>query len=85
MVLSVGEDGIPAVKQNIPSGGNLPRGINISPDGRFLVSGNMVSGDITTFFIHENGMLESTGKLYKAVSPSAIQFFRAGMDDAAAQ
>ncbi|RJW48849.1 hypothetical protein DXC92_07485 [Clostridiales bacterium TF09-2AC] len=85
VVLSVGEDGIPAVKQNIPSGGNLPRGINISPDGRFLVSGNMVSGDITTFFIHENGMLESTGKLYKAVSPSAIQFFRAGMDDAAAQ
>ncbi len=73
-VLSVAEDGLVELKQNIPSGGILPRGLAISPDGRCLLSGNMVSGDITTFYIDVDGTLISTGKNYKAVSPSAIKF-----------
>ncbi len=74
VVMSIGEDGKPALKQQINSDGNLPRGIAISPDQRFLVSGNMVSGDITVFRIHDDGTLEYTGKKIEAVSPSAIRF-----------
>ncbi|MCC8027938.1 MAG: lactonase family protein [Clostridium sp.] len=76
-VLSVTEEGLPVLRQNITSGGCLPRSINHSPDGRFLVCGNMVSGDISTFLICGDGTLEPTGKLYKAVSPSAIRFYTA--------
>ncbi|MCD8368320.1 MAG: lactonase family protein [Clostridiales bacterium] len=75
VVLSLDENGLPTLVDSVPSGGNLPRGICLSPDGRFLLSGNMVSGDITTFEVLEDGRLRSTGKIFKAVSPSAIKFF----------
>lgn len=75
IVLKLDEDGVPAIVQEIPSGGVLPRGLSLSPDARFLLSGNMVSGDITTFSVAEDGMLTSTGKIYEAISPSAIRFF----------
>lgn len=74
-VLSLDDKGEPTLVQSIPCGGNLPRGICISPDERFLLSGNMVSGDISTFKILEDGTLEPTGNIYKAVSPSAIKIF----------
>lgn len=74
-VFALDAEGKPELKQLINSGGNLPRGLVISPDGRFLLSGNMVSGDITTFEINEDGTLKSTGKLFEAVSPSAMKFF----------
>lgn len=73
-VLSVDESGHVELKQNIPSGGILPRGLALSPDGCRLLSGNMVSGDITTFTLDTDGTLIPTGKKYKAVSPSAIRF-----------
>lgn len=72
-VLTLDEAGKPTLVQSIPSGGNLPRGICLSPDGRYLLSGNMVSGDITTFEVMEDGTLKSTGKVFEAVSPSAIK------------
>lgn len=73
IVMSLDEEGTPHLKQQINSEGNLPRGIWISPDQRYLLSGNMVSGDITTFKIQEDGTLEYTGNKYEAVSPSAIR------------
>lgn len=78
IVMKIDEKGSPAVIQEVISGGVLPRGIQFSPDGRYLLSGNMVSGDITTFRVGEDGTLSSTGKCYEAVSPSAIRFFIAG-------
>ena len=77
VVVSLDEEGRPTLKQTIDSGGNLPRGICLSPDGRYLLSGNMVSGDITTFRVLDEGTLESTGKIYQAVSPSAIKIYTA--------
>lgn len=74
-VLSLDEQGVPTLVQTVESGGVLPRGITISPDERFLLSGNMVSGDITTFEIREDGTLRPTGKVFPAVSPSAMRFF----------
>ncbi|MCC8101868.1 MAG: lactonase family protein [Clostridiales bacterium] len=73
--LRLNEKGIPSLVQNIPCGGIFPRGIAISPDERFLLSGNIRSGNITTFRILPDYTLESTGMIYDAVSPSAIRFY----------
>lgn len=73
--LKVKEDGTLELVQNIDCEGVMPRGICISPDGRFLLSGNLTSGDITVFRIEEDGLLTSTGKKYEAVSPSAIRIY----------
>lgn len=74
VVCRIGENGVPRPVQRINSRGNLPRGIALSPDGRFLLSGNMVSGDITTFAVDADGLLTDTGKTFEAVSPSAVRF-----------
>lgn len=71
-------EGVPTPVQWVDSRGNLPRGLALSPDRRFLLSGNMVSGDITTFAADEEGLLTDTGKTFEAVSPSAIRFFVTG-------
>ena len=47
------------------------------PAGHAILSGNIVSGDITTFAVNDDGTLTSTRKIFEAVSPSAIQFFTA--------
>lgn len=67
--------GVPVPTQRIPARGNLPRGIALSPDGRFLLCGNMVSGDVTLFAADQDGLLTDMGKTFPAVSPSAIRFF----------
>lgn len=77
VVCRLDENGIPTPVQRIQSRGNLPRGIALSPDGRFLLSGNMVSGDITLFAADQEGLLTDTGRTVPAVSPSAIRFFQA--------
>lgn len=74
-VLSVNEDGTLKLIQNIDCEGIMPRGICISPDGRFLLSGNLTSGDITVFAIGEDGTLTYTGRKYDSVSPSAIRIY----------
>ncbi|MBE5917313.1 MAG: lactonase family protein [Pseudobutyrivibrio ruminis] len=75
VVCEIDNEGIPHVIQRINSRGNLPRGLVISPDNKFLYSGNMVSGDITIFKIVDDGRLEDTGKTVSAISPSALKFF----------
>lgn len=75
VVCRLDENGVPTVVQRVDSRGNLPRGIMLSPDRRFLLSGNMVSGDVTTFAVGEEGLLTDTGRTFPAVSPSAIRFY----------
>ncbi|MCD8014893.1 MAG: lactonase family protein [Lachnospiraceae bacterium] len=75
ITLKVKEDGLLELAQNIDCQGTMPRGICLSPDGRFLLSGNLTSGDVTVFFVDEEGMLSWTGKKYEAVSPSAIRIY----------
>lgn len=74
VVVSLDEEGKPHLKQKIGSEGILPRGICLSPDRRFLLSGNMLSGDITSFEVLDDGTLKYTGNKYEAVSPSVIKF-----------
>lgn len=75
VVCRLDENGVPTPVQWIDSRGVLPRGLALSPDRRFLLSGNMVSGDITIFSVDEEGLLTDTGKTVPAVSPSAIRMF----------
>jgi len=77
VVCDIDQQGLPSVKQTINTCGKMPRGIALSPDRRFLLSGNMLSGDVTTFAVHEDGTLAFTGKTFEAISPSAIRFFTA--------
>ncbi len=73
-VCSLDEDGIPELTEEIPCGGIMPRALQFSPDGKYLYSGNMLSGDITLFKAGEDGHLTDTGTRIPAVSPSAIRF-----------
>ena len=75
VVCDLDESGRPAVKQLVKCNGKMPRGIRLAPDLRFLLSGNMLSANITTFAVNADGTLTSTGKSFDAASPSAIQFF----------
>jgi 6-phosphogluconolactonase (cycloisomerase 2 family) len=69
--LLIDDQGAVSVKQSIDCGGEHPRGLCISPDGRFLFSANMVSGNITTFAIRDSGNLEAVGET-KAPCPANI-------------
>ncbi len=73
--LKVQDDGTLELVQNIDCEGTMPRGICISPDGRFLLSGNLTSGDVTVFSIGDDGLLSYTGQKYESVSPSAIRIY----------
>lgn len=78
IALKIDEKGLVTLAQNIDCQGVMPRGICLSPDGRFLISGNLTSGDVTVFAVGEDGLLSYTGKKYPAVSPSAIRVFVTG-------
>lgn len=77
VVCRIGNDGAPRPVQHVNARGILPRGLALSPDRRFLLSGNMVSGDVTVFAADGEGLLTDTGRTYPAVSPSALRFLRA--------
>lgn len=81
VVCRIDEAGRPVPCQRVPSRGILPRGLALAPDGRHLFSGNMVSGDITSFAVDDEGLLTDTGRTFPAVSPSAIRFFTAENED----
>lgn len=69
------EAGLPHPGKVLSARGEQPRCLALSPDGRFLLCGNMNSGTITTFQVDADGSLTDTGKTYEAISPSAIRFF----------
>ncbi len=73
-VVSLDEEGKGTLVQEISCEGNFPRCIRIAPDERFILAGNMVSGDIAVYEICGDGTLKYTGKKFEAVSPSAIRF-----------
>ncbi len=55
--------------QNVAVEGVRPRGLSISPEGEFLLTGCLVSGDIAVYKIQEDGTLEKT--VHKAVQRGA--------------
>lgn len=74
-VMEIGPDGRLTLLQTVACGGVRPRALCLSPDERFLFSGNNRSSTITQFAIAEDGTLASTGYSVGDVLPSAIRIF----------
>ncbi len=74
-VLRLNLQGEPELIQVMPCRGRMPRGLQFSPDGKFLYCGNMLSENITVFAVSKDGTLKDTEKTIGAVSPSAIRFY----------
>lgn len=60
------------------SQGSWLRGGGISPDGKFLITTCMKTGDIEVFRIGENGMLETTGILMSQSAAAYVTFAELG-------
>ena len=74
-MLTIDDNGKLTLKQNIHCGGVNPRGMCLSPDGRFLFAANMLSGTITTFAIADDGLLSAVNGEVKGVSPANMSIF----------
>ena len=72
-VFRVGDDGLLAPVEIVPSRGKGPQTIAITPDGGLLLCGNMPGGGIAVFRIdRETGRLEPVGEPVACASPSCI-------------
>ena len=61
--------------QNLPCGGDFPRGMGIDPSGRWLLVGNQKSKTVTVFGIDaRSGKLTPTGQVLDAGIPVDIKF-----------
>lgn len=64
------------LKQNISTEGENPRGINLSPDGRFLLAANMEGeSNIAAFSVQKDGRLTFAGKT-PCTAPGNIEIIR---------
>jgi 6-phosphogluconolactonase len=64
--------------ENVPSGGNIPRGMGIDPTGRWLLTGNQKSGTVAVFAIDAaTGKLTPTGQVLPAGTPVDVKFVEA--------
>jgi len=61
--------------QNQKLSGQWARSCAVSPDGTFLISTCLMSGDIEVFRIDNDGLLSQTGYRYEQSSPSWSTFF----------
>jgi len=73
-LLDVDDGGSISLRESVDCGGVNPRGLAISPDGRFLFAGNIDSGNIATFAIGADGSLVATGSGVQGGCPGSIRF-----------
>ncbi|HEV2320356.1 MAG TPA: lactonase family protein, partial [Verrucomicrobiae bacterium] len=61
--------------QNVPCGGDFPRGMGIDPSGRWLIVGNQNSRTITVFAINQRtGLITLTSQVSTAGIPVDVKF-----------
>lgn len=61
--------------QNLPCGGNFPRGMGIDPSGHWLIVGNQYSRTVTVFAINKRaGTLTPTGQVLNAGISVDVKF-----------
>lgn len=75
-VLEVLHEGALLRRQTIPCGGENPRGLCVTPEGRFLLAANMQSGSVTRFAIGMDGLLTPAGQTETGGFPGNIQIIR---------
>ena len=69
-VLTVGEGGTLTHLQTVAAEVHIPRNINLSPDGKWLLVAGQVSGGVPTFKVGGDGKLEFSGN--RAEVPKAM-------------
>ncbi len=61
--------------QNLPCGGDFPRGMGIDPSGRWVIVGNQNSGTVTVFACDAaTGRLKPTGQVLAVGAPVDVKF-----------
>ena len=60
-MLSLDGNGALQIVQHQPVPGEWPRGLAIVPGGKFVVASSLVSGDVATYAVQEDGSLRPTG------------------------
>ena len=61
--------------QNVPCGGDFPRGLGVDPSGRWLIVGNQKSGTVTEFAIDsDDGKLTPVGHPWPVGSAVDVKF-----------
>jgi 6-phosphogluconolactonase (cycloisomerase 2 family) len=73
-VFCLDNDGIPVLCENVSCGGVNPRGLNISPDGKYLFVANTDSGSVC-FFDEVKGKLRLLGNAAKCPCPANISIY----------
>lgn len=71
-VFELDASGIPHILQTVSCGGENPRGLCLSPDGRFLLCANTDSNSITRFSVAEDGTLTPDGGPVAAHMPGNL-------------
>lgn len=74
-VFDIDPEGGLSFRQIVDCGGQDPRGICLSPDGRFLLSANVHTENIAVFRVAEDGLLSLQNASTKCVRPANIRFF----------
>lgn len=73
---SVAADGKLRFKQQIPTGGKMPRNFAITPDGQYVFVGHQSTDNIVIFKRNiQTGLLTNTGKQIKVGSPVCLLFY----------
>lgn len=74
-VISTGESGQMKLIQNISCGGDNPRGLCLSPDGKYLYVCNVNSDQAVSFTVEPDGRLKPSGIFTEVSRPGNMSMF----------
>jgi 6-phosphogluconolactonase len=75
VVFKTGNDGRLTLAGRVSCGGDWPRNFVIDPSGKYLLTGNQKSGNISLFRIDEkNGIPVPTSKEFEINTPACLKF-----------
>lgn len=73
-VLAIGDKGELRLLQNVPAEVDIPRNINLTPDGKWLLVAGQKDGGVPVFAIDENGKLKFSGNRAEIANAMCIVF-----------
>ena len=73
-VLTVGAGGKLTLLQNVPAKVDIPRNINLSPDGKWLLVAGQKSGNVPVFAVGGDGKLSPTEHEVKVANAMCVVF-----------
>ena len=73
-VLTIGRGGTLALLQTVPAKVAIPRNINLSPDGKWLLVAGQKSGNVPVFAVGKDGKLKTTPHEVTLANPMCVVF-----------